>query len=129
MEFVPRTRTLAPAPGIPLFVTTATPAALPCSEELTVTVGAAGTSSSSPSIEATAPDSSRFTCVPYPVTTTRSSSSACGCRRKVSSTVSPPITVTLSSCVPYPRILARTVCSPTGTPVIRNRPFVPVTVP
>ena len=55
IEFVPRMRTLAPAPGVPLFVVTCTPGALPWSAFETADVGAALRVTSSPLTEATAP--------------------------------------------------------------------------
>ena len=60
IEFVPRMCTLAPEPGIPLFTSTSTPAALPWRAFERAVVGAALTRRSSPLTDATAPVTSRF---------------------------------------------------------------------
>ena len=89
IEPVPRTRTRNPPPGSPVFETTWTPAALPCSPLLSVTVGAAGVSNCSPEIDATAPVRFRFSTLPYPMATIGFNSIALACRLR-SSAVSWP---------------------------------------
>ncbi len=63
IEPVPRTRTRSPAPGIPEFEVTWTPAALAWRPVLNVMIGAASVLNSSARIDATAPVRSFFSTV------------------------------------------------------------------
>ena len=56
-------------------------------------------------------------CDPYPVTTTGSSSEACGASPKCTSAVPPGVTATDCCCGAYPIKVTRTTAVPAGTSV------------
>ncbi len=115
---VPRTRTRSPPPGSPVFEITCTPAALPCSPPLSVTVGAAAVRKASPEIDATAPVRSRFSTLPYPIATIGFSSIGLRCNRKSTTVSWPSCTAIVVSPGVYPSERARRRYVPTRTPAM-----------
>ena len=116
MELPPRMRTITPAPGCPLEVTTSTPAARPNSASSSEVTGAEPTCSAV--TDETAPVSSRRCAVPYPIATTSSSWVAWGVNAKSSAASWSGSTVTGFVTAVYPMRIALTECSPAGTSVI-----------
>ena len=108
IEPVPRTRTRKPAPGIPEFEVTCTPAALAWRPVVRVTMGAAPALNSFAESDDTAPVRSCFSTVAYPMATTGLSSIALCCSAISTTACWPSCTVTLASAGTYPTSRART---------------------